>query len=210
MDKSERFWDRAAATYDQEEKKGEQTYKKIIQKTKMYIDAGDTVLDYGCGTGITNIGIAGSVKEIQAIDISSKMIDHAKRKTAKYKIENIYHLQTTIFDERFEKESFDVVTAFTVLHLLEDIPRDIKRIHELLKPEGLFISSTPCIGEKIFTYILLSLVSKFGLVPEIKPLKFLELKNIISEGGFSILESECLDKKTQQYLFIAKKNNSPL
>ncbi len=34
MNKSEKFWDKMANNYDQEEKKDELTYIKIIEKTK--------------------------------------------------------------------------------------------------------------------------------------------------------------------------------
>jgi len=51
MDKSEKFWDKAANTYDQEENKDEQTHNKIIERTKEYLKISDIILDYGCGTG---------------------------------------------------------------------------------------------------------------------------------------------------------------
>ena len=47
MNKSEKFWDKTANNYDQEEKKDEQTYIKIIEKTKKYLKISDIVLDYG-------------------------------------------------------------------------------------------------------------------------------------------------------------------
>lgn len=34
--------------------------------------------------------------------------------------------------------------------MVDDAPRVIQRIHELLKPGGLLISATPCMGEKTF------------------------------------------------------------
>lgn len=205
MNKSEKFWDRSADTYDREEKKDEQTYIKIIEKTKKYLQISEIVLDYACGTGTIDIEIAGDVKEIRAIDMSSKMIDLAKRKTGERKIENIDYMQATIYDERLKRESFDVITAFTILHLVEDTPKVIKRINELLKPRGLFISSTPCMGEKKFSSTLLSLVSKIGLVPAIRSFKFSELENSIVNGNFKIVEIECLRQSSQQYFIVAKK-----
>ncbi|MDO8568601.1 MAG: methyltransferase domain-containing protein, partial [Dehalococcoidales bacterium] len=77
MSNSERFWNRAANTYDQEEKKDEKTYIRIIEKTKRYLKCSDVVLDYGCGTGQVSIQIADDVKVIHAIDTSSKMIEVA-------------------------------------------------------------------------------------------------------------------------------------
>ena len=205
MNKSEKFWDRAANTYDQEEKKDEQIYIKIIEKTKKYLKIGDIVLDYGCGTGTIDIEIAGDVKKIRAIDISSKMINLAKRKTGERKIKNIDYVQATIHDERLTRESFDVITAFTILHLGEEMREVIKRINELLKPGGLFISTTPCMGEKKLLSTLLSLVSKIGLIPNIRSFKFSELENSIANGNFKIIETERLHHSSPIYFVAAKK-----
>ncbi len=46
MNKSESFWDKTANTYDQFEKKDEQTYINIVKK---HLKISDIVLDYGWG-----------------------------------------------------------------------------------------------------------------------------------------------------------------
>jgi 2-polyprenyl-3-methyl-5-hydroxy-6-metoxy-1,4-benzoquinol methylase len=205
MNKSEKFWDKTANNYDQEEKKDEQTYMKIIEKTKKYLKISDIVLDYGCGTGLISNEIADNVKMIHAIDISSKMIEIAKRKADGRKIENIDYAHSTIFDERYKRGSFDVILVFYILHLLEDTPKVMKRMNELLKPGGLIISATPCMGEKTFLSILLSLVSKIGLIPNTRSFKISELEDSIATGNFEIIETECLHQSSQQYFIVAKK-----
>ena len=107
MNKSEKFWDRMAKYFDREERKGELTNIKIIEKTRNRLKISDNVLDYGCGTGTAAIEIASSVKSVHGIDISSKMIEAAKGKTVERKVKNIDFAQTTIFDEKFKKGSFD-------------------------------------------------------------------------------------------------------
>ncbi len=205
MDKSEKFWDKMANNYDYEEKKDEQIYLKIIDKTKKYLKTSDIVLDYGCGTGLISNEIADNVKVIHAIDISSKMIENAKGKADGRKIENIYFAHTTIFDERYKRGSFDVILVFYILHLLEDTPKVMQRINELLRPGGLIISTTPCMGEKTFLSILLSLVSKIGLIPNIRSFKISELEDSIANGNFEIVETECLYQRSPEYFIVAKK-----
>jgi 2-polyprenyl-3-methyl-5-hydroxy-6-metoxy-1,4-benzoquinol methylase len=51
-----------------------------------------------------------------------------------------------------------VILAFHVLHLLEDTQEVVQRMHELLKPGGLFVSATACMGEKSFLGMFLLLV----------------------------------------------------
>ncbi len=74
MKKSEGFWDKVANIYDKVEKRDEQIYINIIERTKKYLKISDTVLDFGCGTGLISNEIADDVKMIHAIDISSNMI----------------------------------------------------------------------------------------------------------------------------------------
>ena len=136
MNKSEKFWDKAANTYDQEENKDEQTHNKIIERTKEYLKISDIVLDYGCGTGRISNEMAGNVRLIHAIDISANMIEIAKQKADGRGIKNIAYAHTTLFDERYERGSHDVILLFYILHLLEDTPTAMRRINDLLKPGG--------------------------------------------------------------------------
>lgn len=202
--KSEKFWDRIAKCFDRVERKDESINIKIIEKTRNRLKISDDILDYGCGTGTAAIEIASNVKKIKGIDISSKMIEAAKGKTLEHKVKNIDFAQTTIFDEKLKTGSFDVILCFYLLHLVEDTPKVMQRINELLKPCGLFISATPCI-RGTFLGVLLSPVSKIGLIPPITSFKNSELEDLMTDGNFEIVETECLHKSGQQYFIVAKK-----
>ena len=177
MNNSEKFWDRMAKYLDRVERKDEATNIKIIEKTRNQLKISDNVLDYGCGTGTAAIEIASSVKTVTGIDISSKMIEAAKGKTVERKVKNIDFAQTTIFDEKLKTGSFDVILCFHLLHLVEDTPKVMQRINELLKPGGLMISATPCMRGTLLG-VLLSPVSKIGLIPPITSFKISELEDL--------------------------------
>ena len=202
--KTEKFWDRIAKYFDWLEKKDEPINLKIIEKTKKIINLSDTVLDFGCGSGTSSIAIARSVKKINGIDISSKMIELAKGKAEANKVKNIDFEQATIFDEKFKTKSFDVILCFYLLHLLEDTPRVMQRINDLLKPGGLIISATPCIRGTYFSF-LLSPISKIGLIPPITTLNVPELEKLMTDVYLEIVDVECLHKSGQQYFVVAKK-----
>jgi 2-polyprenyl-3-methyl-5-hydroxy-6-metoxy-1,4-benzoquinol methylase len=202
--KSEKFRDRIAKYFDWVEKKDEPINLKIIEKTKTLINSSDTVLDFGCGSGTTAIAIASSVNKINGIDNSSKMIELAKGKAEVNKIGNIDFEHATIFDEKFKTESFGVILCFYLLHLLEDAPRVMQRISDLLKPGGLIISATPCIKGTYFSF-LLSPISKIGLIPPITTLNLPELEKLMTDEDLDIIEVECLHKSGQQYFVVAKK-----
>jgi 2-polyprenyl-3-methyl-5-hydroxy-6-metoxy-1,4-benzoquinol methylase len=208
--KPDKFWDSMANNLDKTEKRLEQIFIKVLKNTKTYLNVEDVVLDYGCGTGLICNEIAGNVKKIYAIDISSKMLDIAKRRAVARNIENIDFAQTDIFDTRYERESFDVILAFGILHYLEDNMQAIQRITELLKPGGLFISSTPCLAEKMtfstklqfYPYLLLS---KTGWIPSMKRFTISELNGLIASEHLQIVKTENIYYKITGLFNVAKK-----
>ena len=214
MNKSKEFWDKASKNYDKTEVRFEYIHSKSRENTKKYLNVNTIVLDYGCGTGTTSCEIANLVKEIHAIDISSKMIEIAKRKAVARKVESINFSQTDIFDKRYQKESFDVILAFNMLHTVAD-PQDVmQRIYELLKPEGLFISVTPCLRDKMAFLVniqiqLVRILCKIGVIPiPIRRLKSSELDDLVMNGGFETIDTEKLYKGASSYFVVAKKKNS--
>lgn len=211
MNKSKEFWDRASKNYDKTEERFEYIHSKSRENTKKYLNGSNIVLDYGCGTGTTSCEIANRVKEIHAIDISSKMIEIAKRKAVASKVENINFVQTDIFDKRCKKESFDVILAFNMLHTVIDPQVVMRRIYELLKPEGLFISVTPCLREKMAFLVniqiqLVRILCKIGVIPiPIRRLKSSELDDLLVNGDFQTIDTEKLYKGASSYFVVAKK-----
>ncbi len=206
MNKSEKFWDKRAVEYDQNEKKWSETYNKAIENTTKYLKKEDTVLEMGCGSGIMTMQLANLVKEIHAFDISSKMIESADQRAKGNNIENIQYSQNTIFDERFKKGTYDVILAFNVLHLLDDTPEVMQRINELLKPRGIFISETASLGEtKAFLSSMISLFSKMRILPKVSKLKYSDLENLITKVELEILETEILGEGVTTYYIAARK-----
>ena len=214
MNKSKEFWDRASKNYDKTEERFEYIHSKSRENAKKYLNGSNIVLDYGCGTGTTSCEIANRVKEIHAIDISSKMIEIAKRKAVASKVENINFVQTDIFDKRYKKESFDVILAFNMLHTVADPQVVMRRVYELLKPEGLFISVTPCLREKMAFLVdiqiqLVRILCKIGVIPiPIRRLKSSELDDLLVNGDFQTIDTEKLYKGASSYFVVSRKKSS--
>jgi 2-polyprenyl-3-methyl-5-hydroxy-6-metoxy-1,4-benzoquinol methylase len=206
MIKPEKFWDFIAKNFDRQEDRPDPTYNKIVENTRKHLHNEDIVLDFGCGTGTYTFDFSEYVKEIHGIDISQKMIDIARRKARENRIENAFFTKSTIYDEKLEKSSFDVVLAMNILHLLTDSRDIIKRIHELLKPEGSFISTTPCMGNMgAFLSFLLFIPSKIGIIPDIQYYKTSDLEELIKNGNFGIVETETFEPSSQNNYIVAKK-----
>ena len=211
MNKSKEFWNRASNSYDKTEERFEYIHSKSRKNTKKYLDKNNVVLDYGCGTGTTACEVANDVKEIYGIDISTKMIEISKGKAAEKNIENITLAEGSIFDVELKKESFDRILAFNMLHTIPN-PKDVvQRIDELLKPNGLFISVTPCLGGKLSFLVglqirLVQIMCKIGIIPvPIRRLKSSDLDDLITNGNFQTVDTEQIYKGASSYFIVAKK-----
>jgi 2-polyprenyl-3-methyl-5-hydroxy-6-metoxy-1,4-benzoquinol methylase len=206
MDKSEKFWDRQAKNFDSESEEPDLATLQTVERIQKYLKSGDMVLDYACGTGPMALAVADHVQDVYAIDISSKMLAIAQRKARERNIENIQFAQTTVFDERFSPGSFDMVMAFNILHLLENPGEVILRISELLKPGGVFVSSSACRGEKgKFLGTILNVLSKTGATPPVNKFTIAELEGLITNGRFQIIESEKTVQEVTEYFVVAAK-----
>ena len=211
MSKIEEFWDSASKNYDKTEERFEYIHKKSRENTKRFLKDSDTVLDYGCGTGTASCQFSNQVKEIHAIDISSKMIEISKEKAAVSKIDNVRFEQSDIFDIKSSSESYDVILAFNMLHTVTNPLDSMRRINELLKPEGVFISVTPCLGQKMSFLInlqiqLVRVLCKVGLIPiPIRRITRPEVNDLLEAVGLKTVESEEIYKGASSYFVVAKK-----
>jgi 2-polyprenyl-3-methyl-5-hydroxy-6-metoxy-1,4-benzoquinol methylase len=138
------------------------------------------------------------------------MIEIARHKAATREVENVRFDHATLFDEALEKGSFDVVMGFNFLHLLEDIPGAVRRINELLKPGGLFISKTVCLAEQSRLWsVLLAVMKALGLAPYVKCLKVAELEDIITSTDFEIIETGFHPPSPPSRYIVARKSSAP-
>jgi 2-polyprenyl-3-methyl-5-hydroxy-6-metoxy-1,4-benzoquinol methylase len=211
MSKSEKFWDQSASNYDNTEEKFEFIHSRSRENTKRYLKDTDIVLDYGCGTGTTACEISGLVKSVRAIDISTGMIEVAKGKAVTGGVVNVDFQQADIFDEEFENGSFDVVLAFNMLHTVPDPESVVQRTVELLKPGGLFISVTPCLGGKKSALVSLQILLvrallKVGVIPvPIRQLKSADLDELMDDERLQVIETDEIFKGASSYFMVAKK-----
>ena len=112
----DKFWDLISSKYAATPIADRSAYEAKIQKIKNYLTVDKVVLDVGCATGTQCGDIAVNVKQVTGIDISSKLLAIAEQRKAERKQNNVEFIKTSLFDECFHADSFDVVLAFYVLH----------------------------------------------------------------------------------------------
>ena len=203
----EKFWNLIAPRYAASPIQDRSAYETKIEKIKSYLAPEDAVLDIGCGTGTQCGDLAGDVKQVTGIDISSKLLAIAEQRMAERQLTNIEFIKTSLFDERLKSRGFDVVTAFFVLHFFEDMDAVFQRIHDLLAPGGLFIAETACIGEKSkITGKVLRFMGHLGLLPKINLLTTRKLEQALEKSGFRLVDKiKFSDKPDAEFTLFARK-----
>ena len=187
MDQSDIFWDRHAERYSKRPIADEAAYQKKLQVTREYFQSDMDVLEFGCGTGSTAIMHAPFVKHIHAIDISSKMIEIAQDKADAENVENITFERMTIGEFEMPDQTFDLVLGLSILHLLENKDAVIAKVYRMLKSDGVFVASTPCIGDTMkFIKVFAPIGKFFGLMPFFKVFTTKELQKSFTDAGFEI------------------------
>jgi len=209
--KAQRFWDKKAKKYDDSERQFEPVFNEVIAKTKKYLDSNDNVLDFGCATGTKSLNLASAVKHIHGLDISDEMVKEAIKKTHEANIMNCSFSQGTIFKDDLVKASFDKIISYSVIHLLEDSEKEIQRIHELLKPGGLFISTIACFKDKMAlknrlefsTYLIMK---RFGIFPlHLNIFNTVDVEKLIENQNFKIVESDKIFHGITASFIVARK-----
>ncbi|MDX1497914.1 MAG: class I SAM-dependent methyltransferase, partial [Salinisphaeraceae bacterium] len=187
MKKTTRFWNLIANHYAKQPVADQASYERKLEITRDYLKPDMSVFEFGCGTGSTAIAHAPYVKQILATDISPKMIDIAQSKAEAAGVNNINFVCAAIDDYDIADASQDVVMAHSILHLVENKQAIIQRVHQILKPDGLFITSTACIGDMGWGYKLMGLLmpigAALGVLPMVKVFTEQELTNTITEAG---------------------------
>ena len=187
MNYSVKFWDKMAQSYSQQPIADEESYQKKLQVTQTYFQPDMEVLEFGCGTGSTAITHSPYVKHIHAIDFSSEMIEIARSKAEANKIENVTFETSTIDELSVGDRTLDVVLGLNVLHLLKNKEEVIAKVYKMLKPGGVFVTSTVCLGDTMKWLKIVAPIGIFlGLMPMVVVFTTKELLDSLTDAGFTI------------------------
>ena len=141
------FWDKVSGVYDLFENiYNKSVYQSTGESVAKYIKNTDRVLECACGTGAISIFIAPVCKELIVSDYSVGMLKQAKKKLKNY--DNIDYRRVDITDIEAEDNSFDVVVAGNVIHLLPDPQRAMSELTRVCKDGGRLVIPTYINGDE--------------------------------------------------------------
>lgn len=156
------------------------------------IDATDSVLDLGAGTGYFTIPAAQRTQgTVYALDVEPQMLAVIREKVEEIGSKNVELVQGAIEDVPLDDETANHVIASLVLHEVEPLQRGLKEIHRLLKDGGhclcLEWEKTP---------------SEMG-PPLHHRIHSDDMKQALEEAGFTVMKHE--SPTPMHYLLVARK-----
>jgi SAM-dependent methyltransferase len=126
------YFDRSVAAYHQ----------RLLDQAAIHTH--DRVLDVGCGTGQTTRDAARAAHSGSAlgVDLSSRMLDHARRRAAEEGLANAAFSQADAQLHGFEPASFDVAISRTSSMFFGDHVAAFRNIGSALRPGGRLLQVT--------------------------------------------------------------------
>lgn len=155
------FWDKVSGVYDLFENiYNKSVYQSTGESVAKYIKNTDRVLECACGTGAISIFIAPVCKELIVSDYSVGMLKQAKKKLKNF--DNIDYRRVDITDIEAEDNSFDVVVAGNVIHLLPDPQRAMNELTRVCKDGGRLVIPTYINGDEGTNKLAVKFLEKLG------------------------------------------------
>ena len=182
-----RFWDRIARRYARTPVADEASYQRKLKITRRFLRPDMEALEIGCGTGSTAIAHAPYLRRIRATDISARMIEIAREKAAAAEVANVTFEQAVLEDLDIPDRSVDAVFALSLLHLLPDRAQAITAAWRMLRPGGVFVTSTACLADGVnWLRPIAAIGGALGLLPPVRFFTADALRQSLTDAGFEI------------------------
>lgn len=210
IQRTAKFWNKASDAYVKSKIGDMAAYEYTLERSQSYLKETDHVLELGCGTGMTAVKLAPHVAHFTGSDVSDGMLVHCQARADEAGLDNLSFTQAMVGDDSFKGQQFDVVMAHSLLHLLPDLEQRIQDIRDLVKPGGLFISKTVCLGEgKGFKArairSIIPMMQMVGKAPYVSSVTVEELEGLLTWAGFKIIESGNFPQKVPPARYLVAK-----
>jgi 2-polyprenyl-3-methyl-5-hydroxy-6-metoxy-1,4-benzoquinol methylase len=94
------------------------------------------VLDFGCGTGLVSLPLAGEVAGLTGVDNSSGMLAVFMEKAATLKLDNVRGLNLNLEGGDQLPGSYHLILSSMTFHHVQDVQALIRKLYESIRPGG--------------------------------------------------------------------------
>ena len=132
---NEQMWNSRAESYDRYFSFTRWTQKKLV--SMLYLGGNPRLLDLACGPGWAvryAATLADRRGEFYGVDLSSKMIDVARRNSANYT--NVHFRRSRVEDLPFDSDFFDFVISSNAFHHFSNPEKALREARRVLKSGG--------------------------------------------------------------------------
>lgn len=157
------FWDKIAGIYDLAERLNSKVYREMCDITRRIVPTGATVLDCAAGTGELSLAAAEKASHVLCTDLSANMLKTAQKKAKTLGADNISFEARNIFHLDDPDNTYDIVIAGNVLHLLNAPQNAVHELYRVLKPGGKLL--LPTFTTKGHCETILNLYKQLGFDP---------------------------------------------
>ncbi len=136
------FWDRFAGIYDIGQSLNYKVLKGFEKTTEQLVPRGAKVLDTAAGTGRLTFAAAKNAEKVICTDVSMPMLEQAMKKAKRNSIYNVEFDVRDIYNLKDDDETYDIVMAGNVLHLLDEPEKALKELWRVTKRGGMLLLPT--------------------------------------------------------------------
>jgi ubiquinone/menaquinone biosynthesis C-methylase UbiE len=199
------FWDRHAPKYAKKPIADVTAYEEKLRCVTSLLRPTDRVLEIGCGTGGTARKIAPVVGHVTATDLSAEMIRIARSRSRGNAAGTPEFLQAEASQD-ISGHPFDVICAFSVLHLVGDITAVLDAAFRQMKPGGTFISKTVCLKDApLWMRIIVRVLMAARIAPDVIIFSRTELTRHLTRAGFEIEATRYFGKNRLSPFIVARR-----
>jgi ubiquinone/menaquinone biosynthesis C-methylase UbiE len=176
--------------------------KKNINLKKDY-----RLLDFGCGTGLVSLPFSSLVNSIVMVDNSKAMLNKLREKVLYAKLTNIEIYEGNIEDLDIEQSSIDLIVSSMTFHHIDNIPKILKILYDLLKENGCIIIGDLCREDGSFHELTTVEHNGFGFeeIMEMFVGSNFFVKDIYKYNTVSKSDKEGIIKNYDQFILVVNK-----
>ncbi|MDE7279920.1 MAG: class I SAM-dependent methyltransferase, partial [Oscillospiraceae bacterium] len=151
--------------YDIAESFNGRAYRAMLEGVRQIVPQGASVLDCAAGTGELTAAAAEKADSVLCTDLSFPMLEQARKKCRKAGLKNVRFAERDITALDDSDETYDIVIAGNVLHLLDDPQVAVRELLRVTKKGGKLILPTFLINENKAAKILTGAYKLLGFDP---------------------------------------------
>lgn len=176
--------------------------KKTQQATQHWLatqfKGTELVLELGCGTGHFSETIVEKAKHLTATDMSSEMLELAKRRLEPLK--NVTVRKEDCYHTSFQENSFDAVFSGNLIHILGQPKVVLNESYRVLKDGGSIVlvdSTSHGMTFRSKCTMIIRYLNKFGIPPkENRVVSPYDMTCLLEGAGFLVEEARLFEKET--------------